>query len=90
MAVSRRIERERVIGAPVVGSAAVGDQEARPDTLDRFTYPPTTNTAVNRVIAAYAIETNILMPVANDTTVKPTSKTRMTTWNWLRCASLHG
>jgi hypothetical protein len=75
MAASRRIERLYVIGAPVVGSGAICDQEARPEALDRFTYPPTTNTAASRVIAAYPIDKNIESPVANRTTVMPDIKT---------------
>jgi hypothetical protein len=71
MATSRRIEREYDIGAPVVESGAVGDQEARPEALDRFTYPPTTDTAMNRVSAANPIEKNIESPVANANAVKP-------------------
>jgi hypothetical protein len=59
----------------VVGSAAIGDQEARPDALDRFTYPPTTTADVNRVKAAYVIDKSISWPVANATAVMPAIKT---------------
>jgi hypothetical protein len=55
----------------VVESGAIGAQEARADALARFTYPPTTAAAMNRVSAANPIEKNIESPVANANAVKP-------------------